>query len=393
MLPEEEEHLGSFSQDLLGASLLQESNTGPDEPDGLSGNLLRRSSTEPTPARRQAPRVDGSKDRSRGWCFTVNVKEFFEDADFRVKCLGLFQETRAGYFIAEPEIAGTTGQRHYQGYIHWSDGTKRFNYVREHIHNAFGIYGHIEAARGTPAENRIYCTKEAADKAVELGELPVQGNRTDLARLATEIIEGKSLTDIAYDHPADYIRYHGGIKALHTLTNSNPRDINVVPTVYWFFGPTGAGKSWKAYEMFGDSAYRKEEGMWWDGYSGQRQVILDEYRTNWFPFGTLLKILDRYPLRVQIKGTSTELSASVFVITTWARPEVLWASQTSEKLDQLLRRITHITEFSMNGVARVQKELKRPATETQSQIVYRPYSREEVAEKYPPKDTAQPISF
>lgn len=88
---------------------------------------------------------------------------------------------------------------------------------------------------------------------------------------------------------------------------------------------------------------------WWDGYIGQDTVIFDDYRPNLCPFHELLRILDRYPMKVQPKGGSCELSATTFVITTTSRPEVLWHSRTSEQINQLLRRITNVVEFTQMG--------------------------------------------
>jgi len=240
-----------------------------------------------------------------------------------------------------------------------------------------GCTPHIEQARGTPEQNRDYCSK--TDTAVpgsfeEVGELPAKGNRTDLAELALMITKGESLEAIASLNPSEYIRYHGGIKAFHLLTNSKVRNTGVDPIVHWWFGPTGVGKSRKAFETYGAAAYVKMNDKWWDGYVGQETVIFDDYRSSLCPFHILLRILDRYPYRVEVKGGSIELSATVFVITTTSRPEVIWHSRTEEAINQLLRRVTNIVEFTTNGEERV---LKSPTTP------YTPLSKEEIQLLFP----------
>lgn len=179
--------------------------------------------------------------------------------------------------------------------------------------------------------------------------MPIQGTRNDLGLVAQAIMNGETMRDIAVNFPCEFMQYSGGIKAFHSTIRSKPRDSLVAPTVHWWFGRTGVGKSRKAFELYGSVAYRKEPGQWWCGYEGQDVVILDDYRPHFFPFSTLLSILDRYPHRVQLKNSSLELSATTFVITTTSRPEVLWQSQTHEHLDQLIRRITSIVEFLPNG--------------------------------------------
>lgn len=308
---------------------------------------------------------------ARGWCFTCNLKE--RPVGFRESVERLHRLSGATYSIAGLELAPTTGRPHVQGYVYKKSklsAVKLASILRE----LFDSAPHLERARGTPQENQTYCSKDG--DYFEFGQCPSQGSRSDLAALAQAVIAGESLADIATKHPSDYIRYHGGIKAFHLLTHSKPRDMHVASTVHWWFGPTGVGKSRKAFEMFGDSAYVKMNDKWWDGYTGQSQVIFDDYRPSLCPFHELLRILDRYPYRVQPKGGSIELSANVFVVTTCSRPEVLWHNRTEEQLNQLLRRITHIVEFTTSGDEII---LKGPETN------YSPLTKEELAAMFPPE--------
>ena len=94
---------------------------------------------------------------------------------------------------------------------------------------------------------------------------------------------------------------------------------------------------------------------WWDGYEAQLEVILDDYRPAMCPFHELLRLLDRYPMKVEYKGGSTELQATTFVITTCERPELLWNGKTDEMIDQLIRRLTEIRQFHPDGTTTILK--------------------------------------
>jgi hypothetical protein len=169
------------------------------------------------------------------------------------------------------------------------------------------------------------------------------------------IKEGEPIRDIAIAFPSQYIRYSKGIEKLAALTRIVHRDPNVDPIVHWWYGPTGVGKSRKAYETW-PTAYRKMNGNhWWDHYAGEKTVVIDDYRASMVPFNLLLNYLDRYPMTVEVKGHSCPLSANVFVITTPKRPEVTWHKQTDEALNQLIRRCTHIVRFDPDGTEHVEK--------------------------------------
>ena len=81
----------------------------------------------------------------------------------------------------------------------------------------------------------------------------------------------------------------------------------------------------------------------WDGYYGQKYVIIDDFRKDFCTFHELLRILDRYPYRVHIKGSSLYLEATTIIITSCFGPEEVY--ETREDLQQLMRRIDKIQIF------------------------------------------------
>jgi len=301
--------------------------------------------------KRKTTRNSGSDgNRGRAWCFTANIgeteigEESCRKAKERVEC-GTFR-----YICFQLEVAPTTGQRHYQGYVHFGKNPVRFTAAKDYIAGIFGVAPHVESAKGSAKQNRDYCSKEGGVTGTfcEYGDFPRAGERSDLGLVANAVLAGKDLCEIATEFPSQFMKYHGGIKSFQHLVRTKPRDARVVPTVLWYFGPTGVGKSRKAFEQFPE-AYIKMNNQWWDGYIGQSVVIIDDYRPSLCTFQEFLRILDRYPMRVQVKGSSCELSATTFVITTTSRPEVIWSGRTSEALNQLLRRISNIVQFAADG--------------------------------------------
>jgi len=112
-----------------------------------------------------------------------------------------------------------------------------------------------------------------------------------------------------------------------------------------YYGPPGTGKTRRArYEA--EAKYGAEnvfwlpppEGgrIWWDGYTGQPAVVIDEYYGSYMPQTLLQRICDRYPIRVPTKGSTTPMLAKELWITSNIEP-VAWYKKG---LGPLARRLS-----------------------------------------------------
>ena len=210
----------------------------------------------------------------------------------------------------------------------------------------------MEPMRGTIQQSIDYCSKEetrALDvcELSEYGERPaptagVRGARTDWDAIRQACEEGKDLAAIAADFPQQAIVYSRGISALSSAYYG-PRRTKT--QVLWYYGSTGTGKSRKAFEDYPDAYVKMGDAKWWDGYSQQPCVIVDDYRPSLCPFNELLRLLDRYPVRVEFKGGSIHFNSGTLIITTPRSPRVTWQSRTEEDIAQLIRRIDEVRDF------------------------------------------------
>ena len=208
------------------------------------------------------------------------------------QCHNLGASGVVGYLVFGIE-KGASGTKHIQGFVNFKK-KHRFNKVKKLI----SPRAHIEIARGTDLQNREYCTKDG--QFTEYGQPMQQGQRTDLAEIATSLKENNgNLQAVAEGSPAQYIRYHRGLVAFCDVLNLGPkRDWKTKVTV--LVGPPGCGKSRYAAERC-TNPYYKPNGEWWDGYNGQEQVIFDDFY-GWIKCDELLRVCDRYPHRVPVKG-------------------------------------------------------------------------------------------
>lgn len=142
-------------------------------------------------------------------CFTLN--NYTEDDERRIQENSDLYE----YAIYGREVAPTTGTRHLQGFINFK--TKRdFNIVKRII----GELGHIEPAKGTDQQNKVYCGKGGDFQ--KIGICKGQGHRKDLEDLVDDIKGGLELYALAEKHTGLFVRYHRGIERTRDIIRSGP---------------------------------------------------------------------------------------------------------------------------------------------------------------------------
>mgnify|MGYP002259882945 CR=1 FL=1 len=266
----------------------------------------------------------------RAFCFTLNNPKA-GDLD-AIKAL-----PRVKYGIIGNEV-GESETPHLQGYLYFSS-PRTVSGVIKLLKKTCKKAAHVEAARGSPKANKAYCSK--GDDFVEWGEFPSQGKRADLVKAADMLRSGSAMAAVAEALPSTYIRYHKGLEKLQGLhlkeVGKGWRPVEVV----LLKGPTGCGKTRRAMEEAG----YKIDGcglQWWDGYEGEKCILIDEYANN-VKITELLTILDGHQKRLAIKGGFTYACWNKVFITTNLRE--LHEAALPEHRDALQRRITQVHDY------------------------------------------------
>lgn len=261
--------------------------------------------------------------RSRRYTFTLNNYTDKSEADLK----DLYESERATYIIYGKEVAPSTGTPHLQGYIHLRNPMSMSSLQKK----IPGI--HLEISKGTVKQNKEYAEKDG--NVTTFGEPPNQGARSDISDIKAMIKEGKRIDEVVYEANS-----YQAMRAAETLFKYAKPPERKVPEVIWYWGPTGIGKTRLAIEKAGADYWISNKDLkWWDGYTGQKVIILDDFRGDYCTLHYLLRLLDRYPVRVETKGSSLWLAAEKIIITSDRPPEQCYGAEQG-RIDQLLRRIT-----------------------------------------------------
>lgn len=259
------------------------------------------------------------------------------DFDGEAYLRGMVERGRVRFAAGQLEKGEDAGALHLQYYVQ-RPGKTTLAALRREVCDA----SHWEVARGTAAECVAYVTKERTrvDGPWRFGECTTMGSRSDLARAAQAIRDGKTLKEVAEEHPEEFIRYHKGLVAYQAaLASRGPRVCPPDgPEVWVFWGPTGTGKSRRAFETWPDAYRKMTNDKWWDGYRGEETVIFDDFKGSSMRLHDFQLIVDRYPVKVETKGSTVELSATRLVFTSNRHPSE-WYSGDADPEGTVMRRI------------------------------------------------------
>lgn len=239
--------------------------------------------------------------RCRAFCFTINT--FDENTEEHLQGL----ECR--YIVYGYEIAPTTGRPHFQGYVYF-DNARSLDAIKKLIK------GHILIAKGAPEQNYDYCSKDG--QYYERGIRPI----SDKAKGANEKERFKRTRELAkagnFDAIDDdiYIRYRHTLKKIHLEDRPQPQDLDHGVHGVWIYGPTGTGKSTKARTDY-PNAYLKDTNKWWDHYSGEDSVIMDEFGPEHAKYLTsfVKKWVDKWIFSAESKGGRMLIRPKTVVVT------------------------------------------------------------------------------
>ena len=273
-----------------------------------------------TTQKTQAKPSQAALGRARGICWTLyDYEPYLPELELEL----------CRYIVYGKEICPNTKRPHLQGFI-YHDNAHYLQSFSARYNNM-----HVEKMRGTPQEASAYCKKDG--DFTERGDLPKQGKRTDWG-LALEQLKTQDVTDVVEQQPQLLPCQRALREYKNLLLKPKHRDVTVIV----LYGEAGTGKTRYAYDNYPD-IYSKPRGEWWDGYTGQKAILLDDYY-GYLPYCELLRVLDRYPYQVPYKGGFTQAQWDTVIITSNKDP-TLWYKDMglTEALRRRLKKVFYVS--------------------------------------------------
>lgn len=174
---------------------------------------------------------------------------------------------RVVYSKGQLELCPTTERLHWQFTVCFDKKVRPST-----VKTLLGEQCHNELTNSEETLNYVWKDETSQGRRWEWGSLPFNRNRrADWEEVWSLAKQGKF-----EDIPANIrVNSYNSLKKI-AMDNMKPEGIEKDVKVYW--GPTGVGKSRKAWDEAGWDAYPKAPTTkFWDGYQGQENVVMDEF--------------------------------------------------------------------------------------------------------------------
>ena len=300
---------------------------------------------------------DNSCSQSRKWNITIN-----NPLDKGFTHTKISEELQTLKSLVYYCMADESGQTHHTHIFCAFSSAVRFSTLKARLPEA-----HLEAARGSVAQNRDYIAKTGKwenDRKhgtripgtfEEWGDAPEerQGRRTDLDDLYQMVKEGATDLEILEVHPRAMMyldkieRVRQTLKAERYATEFRQLDV----TYIW--GPTGTGKTRGVMEEHGyDKVCRVTDyDHPFERYNGEDTIVFDEFRSQ-LRISDMLNYLDGYPLMLPCRYANRQACyTKVYRISNVPLENQYRGVQMDEPLTwkAFLRRIHHVVEYTAEG--------------------------------------------
>ncbi|QMW68817.1 replication-associated protein [Crucivirus-349] len=291
---------------------------------------------------------------------TIITSYLFQEREFEAN-LKTKEFAQVKFAVIQEELCPKTNKMHHQGYLEFNKPVTLAFIKKLTGDNTTHVV--TQKMKGTPLQGAEYCgynnggeTEKNKEKAIERiknnwyyfehGKLEwqEQGKRNDINEVVDMIHEGKQLKEIVEEYTSTYIRNYKGIeRAMQIMGKPLTTPKIEEKQVFLNYGESGTGKTELIYNSHPiHEIFRKPPGQWWDGYCGQKYILIDDIQPNEYKIEEFLQWLDKYPISVPIKGSFVPLTCTHIYLTSNFDPNKWFNYKSIESYKAIIRRITKI---------------------------------------------------
>jgi len=219
---------------------------------------------------------------------------------------------------------------------------KKVDIVNEKYYDLVGetetFHGNYQVAKDVVA-SATYCKKDGdwveEGMLLDMSQAALQkralANKVRLTTPLPQLIDEGVVSIVQYKQLKESIQLYNLDKVI--TKDSCPR------ICIWIYGTTGIGKSYWVRKNFPGQFYNKMMNKWWDSYTGQRCVLLDDFDLKGECLGHHLKIWgDDYSFQAEIKCLTAKPDYDYFIITSQYLPgDIFCQGKDSAKWDNELK--------------------------------------------------------
>lgn len=230
-----------------------------------------------------------------------------------------------------------------------------------------GNKAHIEQAFGTYKHNRRYCGKDLfweefgiarTEKSQTQGKSKANLMQFRLQKIADLAKGGATFKQLVAEDILVAAKYTKFCDRMSLYYKPEPRQNLQVELHY---GLPGAGKTFDWFDRYPDTyelpiKTGKNEPLWWDGYDGEKEVLLDDFSGK-IALDDFLRLIDKYRVKVPIKGSFVNFVPDRICITTNVHYDEWYNySKRQSSKQAMLRRITKFFYHKKEGNLFIQEE-------------------------------------
>lgn len=202
------------------------------------------------------------------------------------------------------------GTYHLHAHVKFETGIMKKNF-REFDFN--GDVGHYEQTKSR--EKAIKYCKKDGDYITNLDDDTILSPEKKRAKFISETLTKKTVGEMVRDGDIHFSQARAAAYAKQLL--DEPYEHNDVRGL-WIQGKPGVGKTRYVRDTYGHDLYFKAMNKWFDGYTGQKYIVLDDFEKTAGPMLSwyMKRWLDRYEVAGETKGAHVNLRHHLFIITT-----------------------------------------------------------------------------